>query len=325
MLIHPTVERLRTLGLSAMADAFTELQNAPEAAELPPRGLARPARRSRGNQPGEQAPRPAPARGPAAAVRGRRRRRLRMPRAGSTAPCSSSSPRANGSAIITICPRRADRHRQVMAGLCPRPQGLPRGLLGTLQARGAGCSAILPRRAAKAGCTRLLTTLERTRLLIIDDWGPEPLNAEQRRDLLEIVDDRYDKGSLLITSQVPVSRWHEVIGDPTLADAILDRIVHRAHRIELKGDPCAAGWLQPKARLHDQSCGISRRTHSRLPTRAVPSLVKARRAARGSPPWTPWTILYCLTGITGVIQLVLVSTAQIADTPHADIIGGVVA
>jgi DNA replication protein DnaC len=76
---------------------------------------------------------------------------------------------------------------------------------------------------------RLLTTLERVRLLIIDDWGPEPLNAEQRRDLLEIVDDRYDRGSLLITSQVPVNRWHEVIADPTLADAILDRIVHRAH------------------------------------------------------------------------------------------------
>jgi hypothetical protein len=82
---------------------------------------------------------------------------------------------------------------------------------------------------------RLLTTLERTRLLIIDDWGPEPLNAEQRRDLLEIVNDRYDRGSLLITSQIPVNRWHEVIGDPTLADAILDRIIHRAHRIELKG------------------------------------------------------------------------------------------
>ena len=82
---------------------------------------------------------------------------------------------------------------------------------------------------------RLMSALERTRLLIIDDWGPEPLNAEQRRDLLEIVDDRYDRGSLLITSQLPVNRWHEVIGDPTLADAILDRIIHRAHRIDLKG------------------------------------------------------------------------------------------
>jgi len=62
---------------------------------------------------------------------------------------------------------------------------------------------------------RLMNALERTRLLIIDDWGPEPLNAEQRRDLLEIVDDRYDRGSLLITSQLPVNRWHEVIGEPT--------------------------------------------------------------------------------------------------------------
>jgi DNA replication protein DnaC len=81
-----------------------------------------------------------------------------------------------------------------------------------------------------------MTTLERTRLLIIDDWGPEPLNAEQRRDLLEIIDDRDQKGSLLITSQVPVTRWHEIIGDPTLGDAILDRVIHRAHRIELKGE-----------------------------------------------------------------------------------------
>ena len=81
----------------------------------------------------------------------------------------------------------------------------------------------------------MLTTLERTRLLIIDDWGPEPLSAEQRRDLLEIVEDRYEKGSLLITSQVPVARWHDLVGDPTIGDAILDRVVHRAHRIELKG------------------------------------------------------------------------------------------
>jgi DNA replication protein DnaC len=64
---------------------------------------------------------------------------------------------------------------------------------------------------------RLMTALERTRLLIIDDCGPEPLNAEQRRDLLEIVDDRYDRGSLLITSQVPVNRWHQVIGEPKIS------------------------------------------------------------------------------------------------------------
>ena len=82
---------------------------------------------------------------------------------------------------------------------------------------------------------RMLATLERTRLLIIDDWGPEPLTAEELRDLLEIVDDRYEKGSLLVTSQIPVKRWHELMGDPTIGDAILDRVVHRAHRLELKG------------------------------------------------------------------------------------------
>ena len=83
---------------------------------------------------------------------------------------------------------------------------------------------------------RLIAALERVNLLILDDWGPEPLTADQRRDLLEIVDDRYDKGSLLITSQVPLPQWHDVIADPTLGDAILDRIIHNAHRIELKGD-----------------------------------------------------------------------------------------
>ncbi len=100
----------------------------------------------------------------------------------------------------------------------------PRLFADLAQARGEGRLA------------RLMTTLERTNLLIIDDWGPEPLNAEQRRDLLEIVDDRYDRGSLLITSQIPVTSWHDVIGDPTLGDAILDRVLHTAHRIELKGD-----------------------------------------------------------------------------------------
>ena len=68
----------------------------------------------------------------------------------------------------------------------------------------------------------------------IDDWAPEPL--EPRRDLLEIVDDRYDRGSLLITSLSPVAGWRDMIGDSTLGDAALDRIVHRAHCIELKGN-----------------------------------------------------------------------------------------
>jgi DNA replication protein DnaC len=83
---------------------------------------------------------------------------------------------------------------------------------------------------------RLLRTIARVDLLIIDDFGPERLNAEQRRDLLEIVEDRYDVHSMIITSQLEVDHWYEVVGEPTLADAILDRIVHNAYKIPLTGE-----------------------------------------------------------------------------------------
>ncbi len=71
---------------------------------------------------------------------------------------------------------------------------------------------------------------------LLDDWGPEALTPNQARDLLEIVEDRYDLGSVMITSQVPVDHWHDMIGAPTLADAILDRVVHNAYRINLSGE-----------------------------------------------------------------------------------------
>jgi DNA replication protein DnaC len=111
---------------------------------------------------------------------------------------------------------------------------LSRRLLHPLQARSSPVRRSQAR--GEGRLSRLIAALERVNLLILDDWGPEPLTVDQRRDLLEIVDDRYDKGSLLITSQVPVSQWHDVIADPTLSDAILDRIIHNAHRVELKGD-----------------------------------------------------------------------------------------
>ena len=83
---------------------------------------------------------------------------------------------------------------------------------------------------------RLFRTLTRTNLLILDDLGPDRLNASQRRDLMEIVEDRYGRGSTLITSQLPVKAWHDIIAEPTFADAILDRIVHNAYRLELEGE-----------------------------------------------------------------------------------------
>jgi DNA replication protein DnaC len=82
---------------------------------------------------------------------------------------------------------------------------------------------------------KLLRAIARVDLLVLDDWGPEPLTADQRRDLLELVEDRYDTHSILITSQVPVESWYEIIGNPTIADAILDRIVHNAYRLTLNG------------------------------------------------------------------------------------------
>jgi DNA replication protein DnaC len=82
----------------------------------------------------------------------------------------------------------------------------------------------------------LLARLSRIDVLVIDDWVMAPLSETERRDFWEICEDRYQVRSTILTSQLPVSRWHERIGDPTLADGILDRLVHNAHRIEMRGD-----------------------------------------------------------------------------------------
>jgi DNA replication protein DnaC len=79
-------------------------------------------------------------------------------------------------------------------------------------------------------------TLAKTDVLMLDDWALAPLSDENRRDLLEIVDDRHDRRATIITSQLPVEHWHDARGDPTLADAILDRLVHNAYKIVLHGE-----------------------------------------------------------------------------------------
>ena len=83
---------------------------------------------------------------------------------------------------------------------------------------------------------RLLARLSRVEVLVLDDWGLTPLSAAEGRELLEVIEDRCQTGSTLVTSQLPVAQWHGVMGDPSVADAILDRLVHHAHRIELKGE-----------------------------------------------------------------------------------------
>ncbi len=82
---------------------------------------------------------------------------------------------------------------------------------------------------------KLVQRLARTWLLILDDWGLASLSGQGRHDLLEILDDRYARRGTLLASQVPLEHWHDVVGDPTFADAILDRLLNNAHRITLKG------------------------------------------------------------------------------------------
>ena len=234
MLIHPTAERLRALGLAAMADALVELQNAPDAAEL-----------TREDWLGLLVDREATSRENKRLARRLRDARLRQ--AAVVEDVDFRAPRGLDRALLqklASCEWVCDHHHLVVVG----PTGIGKSWLAcalghkacregfsVLYKRATRLFSDLTQARGEGRLPRLLTTLERIRLLIVDDWGPEPLNAEQRRDLLEIVDDRDDRSSLLITSQVPVNRWHQVIADPTLGDAILDRILHRAHRIELKG------------------------------------------------------------------------------------------
>jgi len=89
---------------------------------------------------------------------------------------------------------------------------------------------------ADGSYAREIGKIERQNLLILDDFGLQPFDAQSRAMLMEIIEDRHGKASTIITSQIPVSGWYDIIGEQTIADAILDRIVHESHRLELKGE-----------------------------------------------------------------------------------------
>ena len=99
---------------------------------------------------------------------------------------------------------------------------------------------------------RVLAQMSKVRLLILDDWLMVKLTGDQRRDLLEVIDDRHQRGSTILATQVPMERWHDQVGDPTYADAILDRLVHNAHRIELRG-----GSMRPRRAAADEKNGTN--------------------------------------------------------------------
>src|ERR1700688_1763144 len=215
MLIHPMAERLRGLGLAAMADAFLDMHNQSAADDL-----------SREDWLGLLIDREVTAR-----ENKRLRRRLshapRRQTAGGGGP-QLRPPRGLDRGLfqpLTTCGWIRDSHHVLIGGptgvgkswlACALGHKACRDGFSVLYRRAPRLFADLATARGEGRLARLMRSLERTRLLIIDDWGPEPLNAEQRRDLLEIVDDRERTGSLLMTSQVPIARWHDIIGDPTL-------------------------------------------------------------------------------------------------------------
>ena len=129
---------------------------------------------------------------------------------------------------------RTDVRGQEFRGLRLGAKGVPRRLLSPLVPSSLFRDLAMAR--ADGSLRSLLTQLSGIEVLVIDDWAMAPLSEPERRDIWEICEDRYQVRSTILTSQLPVSRWHEQIGDPTLADGILDRLVHNAHRIEMKGD-----------------------------------------------------------------------------------------
>ncbi|MFW5881169.1 MAG: IS21-like element helper ATPase IstB [Roseicyclus sp.] len=235
MLDHPTHQRLRALKLDGMADAFAELQAQDGAADLGhAEWLGLLIDREDAN-------------------RSTKRYQSRM---------RAAKLRQSGAAIEDVdyrAPRQLDRDlfRRLADGawiakrqnlLITGPCGVGKTWLACALAQKAcrdGRSVIyhrLPRLFADLELAhgdgrfpRLFRQLVRTDLLILDDWGPDRLTAQQRRDLMEIVEDRHGAGSIIVTSQLPVDAWHAVIDEPTLADAILDRLVHNAHRLALDG------------------------------------------------------------------------------------------
>ena len=223
MLTHPTLNKLRDLRLTGMAEAFEEQLNTPEIQDI--------AWEERFGLLVDRE----------ATLRRNRRLQTRLKQAVPTARgldqplmlqladcqwvarhlnCLITGPTGAGKSYVAT----ALAHKACREGYSARYLRLPRLLQSLHIAKGDG------------SYPRMLNQLARIDILIIDDWGMATLDDNAQRDLLEILDDRFNRRSTIVTSQLPLTHWHDYLGQVTLADAILDRLVHNAYKLELKGE-----------------------------------------------------------------------------------------
>jgi len=235
MLTHPTMEKLNTLKLTGMVKALTEQQ---QMAEVDSLGFE--------ERLGLMVDREATERENRKLATRLKKAKLRQ--SASVEDIDFRRTRGMDKALILSLAACTWIAKGVNVLICG-PTGVGKSYLACALAHKAcleGYTALylrLPRlfeelRLAKADGRygKLMLGYAKTDLLVLDDWGLTSMTDPQRRDLLELMEDRYGLKSTIITSQLPVTAWHEAIGDPTMADAILDRIVHNAHKIEMKGE-----------------------------------------------------------------------------------------
>jgi len=235
MLNHPTFDQLKAMKLDGMADAFAELSSQDAAREM-----------SHAEWLGLLLDRESAKRTTKRYKMRLRGARLRHANA-SVEDIDYRTPRKLDKALmqqLATCRWIADKRNLLITGPCGIGKTWLCCALGQKACRDNYTVAYkrVPRLFAELDMAhgdgsfpKVFRGLIRCDLLILDDWGPDRLTPSARRDLMEIVEDRYGTAATLITSQLPVETWHNVIGEPTLADAILDRIVHNSYRLELDG------------------------------------------------------------------------------------------